>query len=443
MALIVQKFGGTAVAGAERIRSVARRVAARRAAGDEVVVVVSAMGSETDELLDLAGRVAAGPQGRELDVLVTAGERKSTALVALALQGEGWPARSFTGAAAGIRTDESHAQARIVGVQAGDVWASLRRGEVPVVAGAQGLSLGGDETFLGRGGSDTTAVALAHELGADACQLYTDVDGVYTADPRLVPGAQRIKRVSWEAMLEMCASGCPKPDSRAVEVAQDHGVTIEVRSAFGEAEGSTIGPAPGSAAASRAGSAAGSTVGRGEEATQERWLVSAVSQDVSEAMVTVSRLPADAGTVTNLFHALAAHDVDVDMIVKNSALDDGLVSVSFTTPKATLDAAVKLCEGVTADLPAARVGVRSDIGKVSVLGAGLRGHPGVAARMLRVLADRGADVELIGTSPIRMSCVIDEAEATGAVRALHEAFELGTPVDAGAAGPATGEVPAR
>ena len=401
MSVVVQKFGGTSVADPERIRAVADHVA-RTHRKSQVVVVVSAMGKETDELLHLADQVSAKRPGREMDMLITAGERKSTALLCMALAELDCPAVSFTGSQAGLITDATHTKARILEVRGDRIREALERGQVPVVGGAQGVSTGRDVTFLGRGGSDTTAVALAHALHAEACELYTDVSGVFTADPRIVPTAHRMAQVSFEEMLEMCASGCPKPEMRAVEFARNHGVPLHVRSSFTWEPGTWI---------------------TQEEQGMEQAIISAVVHDASEAKVTVTRLPDTPGVAASLFRSLADRNVNVDMIVQNSALD-GTTDISFTVPKADLQVGLDVCRAHAAELGAADVLSDEGIAKVSLIGAGMKSNPGVAATMFEVLAKDEVNIEMISTSPIRISCVVRAGRVEDAVVALHDAFGL-------------------
>ena len=427
MPLVVQKFGGTSVADPVRIRAVADHVARTRRRGGAVVVVVSAMGTETDDLLHLAHQVSATRPGREMDMLITAGERKAMALVSMALTDIGCPAASFTGSQAGILTDTTHTKARIVEMRVDRLLQALALGLTPVIGGAQGVSSDRDVTFLGRGGSDTTAVALAHALDADACELYTDVPGVFTADPRVVQTARRLPRVSFDEMLEMCASGCPKPEMRAVEFARTHGVPLHVRSSFTWEPGTWI---------------------QREDESMEQAIISAVVHDASEAKVTVTRMPDHPGVAAGLFRALAERTVNVDMIVQNSALD-GTTSISFTVPRADLDAGLEVCRSFAAEQASGDAGadeqasgdagaglqagaepggdVLSDsaIAKVSLIGAGMKSNPGVAATMFEVLAKEEINIEMISTSPIRISCVVRADRVEDAVIALHDAFGLG------------------
>ena len=401
MAFVVEKFGGTSVADPDRIRVVADHVARRRGRGDEVVLVVSAMGSETDQLLRMASQVAADPPGREVDMLITGGERKACALMAMALSDLGVPAASFTGSQAGFRTDSTHTEAKIVQITPGRITEALARGTVPVVGGSQGVSGDGDVTFLGRGGSDTTAVALAHVLGADYCEIYTDVPGVFSADPSLVPQARRMGVVSFDELLEMTASGCPKPAMRAVELARTYGVELRVRSAFSWMPGTKV---------------------TGEEA-MEHAIISAVTHDAGEAKMTVSGVADKPGVAGRLFRALADTEVNVDMIVQNVS-SEGVTDISFTVPRSQLDRALTEAKMLIGELGADDVSADDGIARVSLIGAGMQTNPGVAARMFETLAAAGINIEMISTSAIRISCVIRGGDMERAVSALHESFEL-------------------
>lgn len=402
VALLVQKFGGTSVADPERIGEVARHVARCLRRGDQVVLVVSAMGKETDELLRLAGDVSSARPGREMDMLITAGERKAIALVSMALHELGIESESYTGSQAGFVTDTNHMNARIVDVRADRIRAAVLAGRVPVVAGAQGVSTGNDVTFLGRGGSDTTAVALAKALGADACELYTDVSGVFTTDPRVVPEARRMHAISFDEMLEMAAAGCPKPAVRSVEYAHRHNVRLHVRSAFTWEPGTWV---------------------TEEDPDMEAALIRAVVADDSEAKVTVAGVPDRPGIAGSLFRHLADSDVNVDMIVQNVSAG-GVTDISFTVPHSQLEEAMEICEEQRREMGAAGVSSDHDIAKVSVVGAGMKSNPGVAAQMFETLAANGINIEMISTSAIRISCVVGEADADRAVQVLHETYEL-------------------
>jgi aspartate kinase len=402
VALLVQKFGGTSVADPDRIREVANHVARCRRRGDSVVLVVSAMGKETDELLRLATEVSGSRPGREMDMLITAGERKAVALVSMALHDLGIDSESYTGSQAGFVTDTNHSNAKIVEVRADRIRAAVDAGRVPVVAGAQGVSTANDVTFLGRGGSDTTAVALAKALDADACELYTDVSGVFTTDPRVVPEARRMHRISFDEMLEMTAAGCPKPAMRSVEYAHRHHVPLHVRSAFTWEPGTWV---------------------QEEDPTMEAALIRAVVADDSEAKVTVAGVPDRPGIAASLFRRLADAAVNVDMIVQNVSAG-GVTDISFTLPHAQLDEAMAICEQQSSEMGAAGVSADHAIAKVSVVGAGMKSHPGVAARMFETLAVNGINIEMISTSAIRISCVVAEADCDRAVEVLHSAYEL-------------------
>ncbi len=402
VALVVQKFGGTSVADPDRMRAVAEHVARTIKRGDRVVLVVSAMGKETDELLRMASEVSKDPPGREMDMLITAGERKATALLCMALQEIGVAAESYTGSQAGFITDTTHTNAKILEVRAERVRAAVDAGVVPVVGGAQGVSTDNDVTFLGRGGSDTTAVALAHAVGADSCELYTDVSGVFTSDPRVVPNARKMEHISFDELLEMTATGCPKPAMRSVEYARTHGVTLHVRSAFTWEAGTWV---------------------TEEDPAMEHAIISAVTHDTSEAKLTVAGVSDRPGVAAALFRSLADRDVNVDMIVQNTSVQ-GHTDISFTVPHEDLAVATGVCEAEAAALEAA--GITSDpaIGRVSVVGAGMKSHPGVAATVFERLAAEGINIEMISTSAIRISCVVAESDVDRAVVALHDAFGL-------------------
>ena len=406
MPLVVQKFGGTSVADPERMRTVADHVARCRRRGDDVAMVVSAMGKETDELLRLAADISPDPAGREMDMLVTAGERKAVALMCMALGEMGVPARSFTGSQAGFKTDTNHRNAKILEITPFRVKETLDAGVVPVVAGSQGVSTESDVTFLGRGGSDTTAVALAHALGAELCELYTDVSGVFTADPRIVPTATRMASISFDEMLEMTATGCPKPVMRSVEVAHNHRVPLHVRSAFTWEPGTLVVEEP-------------------EEAPDmERPIIRAVTHDLSESKVTVTDVPDKPGVSATLFRALADEEVNVDMIVQNVSAE-GRTDISFTVPTEDLTKAVEVLEaGTLAQLGGRTIQTDESIGKVSVVGAGMKSNPGVAATMFETLADNGINIAMISTSAIRISCVVATDRTEEAVQYLHTAFGL-------------------
>ncbi len=401
MSLVVQKYGGTSVADPERIREVAENVVRSRRRGD-VVVVVSAMGKETDELLRLAREVAKNPSGREMDMLITAGERKATALVTMALEEMGCPAASFTGSQAGFLTDTEHQNAKILEVNPDRIRTALSQGKVAVVGGAQGVSTEREITFLGRGGSDTTAVALAKALDADSCELYTDVSGVFTADPRIVTTARRMNKLSFDEMLEMTATGCPKPAMRSVEFARTHHVPLHIRSAFTWEPGTWV---------------------TEEDPTMEQAIITAVTHDLSEAKVTVNAVPDSPGIAAKLFRALADHSVNVDMIVQDVS-HDGTTDISFTTPLEDAPTAQTVAQTLATELGAGQVAVDEQIGRVSLIGAGMKTHPGVAATMFETLAANGINIEMISTSAIRISCVVRQDQVEDAVVKLHDAFKL-------------------
>ena len=396
------KFGGTSVADAERMRTVADYVARSVRRGDQVVVAVSAMGKETDELLHLAHSVSSVHPGREMDMLITAGERKAMALLCMALHDLGIPADSFTGSQAGIITDTDHTRAKIVELRPDRIRKALDAGRVAVVGGAQGVSVDKDVTFLGRGGTDTTAVALAQALGADACEIYTDVSGVFTADPRVVPEARRLRRVSFEEMLEMCAAGCPKPAMRSVEFARNHGVALHVRSAFTWEPGTWIDE---------------------EDPTMEQAIVSAVISDTSAAKLTVTGVPDRVGVAARLFRSLADRSVNVDMVEQNVS-SAGNTDISFTVPHEDLASARAVVESLEEEIGASGVTADPDVATVSIIGAGMRTQPGVTATMFETLAAAGINIEMISTSAIRLTCVVRAELVEAAVTSLHRAFEL-------------------
>jgi aspartate kinase len=402
MALIVQKYGGTSLADASRIRSVAERVVATRKAGHDVVAVVSAMGQDTDELVDLAHQVSPDPPPRELDMLLTAGERISMALLAMAIADLGTTAKSFTGSQAGIITDTLHGKARILDVRAGRIREALAQGHAVIVAGFQGVSTERDVTTLGRGGSDTTAVALAAALGAASCEIFTDVDGVYTADPRIVPGARKLHAMSYEEMLEMAACGARVLMLRSVEYARRYGMVLHVRSSFTDAQGTWV---------------------REEDERMEKAMISGVPHDTSEAKVTLVRVPDQPGIAARIMRAIAHNGVNVDMIVQNVSHDD-FTDISFTVPKTDLSQAMVVLEKVRDEVGAGEVAADLGIAKVSLVGAGMKSSPGVAAAMFEALAEAGINIEMISTSTIRISCVIRASEVATAVRAIHDRFRL-------------------
>jgi aspartate kinase len=414
VATVVQKYGGSSVATAERILAVAERIVATAKDGNAVVVVVSAMGDTTDELLDLATRVSPEPPGRELDMLLTAGERIAMALLAMAIDRLGAKARSFTGSQAGVITTSVHGKARIIDVTPGRIRDALAAGDIAIVAGFQGVSQDTkDITTLGRGGSDTTAVALAAALDADVCEIYTDVDGVFTADPRLVPQARQLATVSYEEMLELAACGAKVLMLRCVEYARRYGVAVVVRSSFSDRPGTVI------------------TKGTDQV---ESAIISGVAHDVSEAKVTVCGVPDRPGEAAAIFREIALAEVNIDMIVQNvSTAASGRTDISFTLPRADGAVAMAALERARDSIGFTEAVYDDGIGKVSLVGAGMRSHPGVSATFFGALADAGVNVEIISTSEIRISVVLRAADVPAAVRAVHAAFDLGPGDDAEAA----------
>ena len=402
MALIVQKYGGSSVADVEKIANVARRVVAS-APGNQLVVVVSAMGKTTDGLLALARQISTAPDLRETDMLLATGEQVTIALLAMALQSLGVKARSFTGPQVGVRTDHAHTRARITQIDADRVRRALDTGEIAVVAGFQGLSDQDEITTLGRGGSDLTAVALAAALKADVCEIYTDVDGVFTADPNIVPDARKLARVSYDEMLELASLGAKVLQSRSVEFAKKYGVTVHVRSTFR--------PDPG-------------TLVTKEELGMEQAVVTGVTHDRSQAKISLLRVPDRPGIASAVFGGIAASNIVVDMIVQNIS-QDGYTDMSFTLPRSDHARAVVLLEGVARDVGARGIEHDERVAKVSIVGVGMRSHSGVASKMFAALAREGINIQMISTSEIAISCVIEDKYAELAVRALHDAFEVG------------------
>jgi len=403
MALIVQKFGGTSVGSVERIKNVAARVKRTVDAGHQVVVVVSAMSGETNRLVKLAYDVNPEPISREYDMLLASGEQVSTALVAMALNNIGVPARSFLAHQIDLRTDATFSRARIESIGGPILRASLDRGETPVVAGFQGMDAEGNITTLGRGGSDTTGVAMAAALNADVCEIYTDVDGIYTTDPNIVKTARKISRISYDEMLELASLGAKVLQTRSVEFGMKYRVPIHVRSSFDDSEGSWVVP---------------------EEATMEQVAVRAVTYDRSDARISILSVPDQPGVAAKVFDALAEAEIVVDMIIQNSSHDGSKTDLTFTVPKANVAEAQRLMDVVAKQLGAESVRADTNISKVSVVGVGMRSHSGVAAKMFRVLSNTGVNIQMIATSEIKISIVIDEAYTELAVRVLHQAFGL-------------------
>jgi len=406
MALIVQKYGGTSVGSPERIQAVAERVIRTRKTGDQVVVVLSAMSGETDRLLALAHRVSPHPDERELDLLLSTGERVTIALLAMALRERGYAARSFTGRQVGIVTDDVHTRARIERVAADRVRDALAEDVIPVVAGFQGINEKSDVTTLGRGGSDTTAVALAAALKADRCDIYTDVDGVYTTDPSIVPTAARLDKISYEEMLEMASLGAKVLQTRSVEFAMKYLVPVRVLSSFSDASSGTL-------------------VTK-EDRDMEQVVVSGVTYDRNQAKITLLGVPDRPGIAARLFGGIAKENIVVDMIIQNIS-QEGLTDISFTVPRGDAKKAMDLVSTLVREIGANDVQLTEDIAKVSIVGVGMRSHSGVAATMFETLAREGINIMMISTSEIKISCVMDTKYTELAVRALHEAFELGNP----------------
>ena len=409
MPIVVQKYGGSSLADAESIKRVARRIAETKKAGNDVVVAVSAMGDTTDELLDLAKEVSPVPPPRELDMLMTAGERISMALVAMAISDLGYSARSFTGSQAGVITDSVHGRAKIIDVTPGRITEALAKNHIVIVAGFQGVSHDTKEiTTLGRGGTDTTAVALAAALHAEVCEIYTDVDGVFTADPRIVPTARKIDRISNEEMLELAASGSKVLHLRSVEYARRFDIPIHVRSSFSQKVGTTVTdqPAP-------------------EGDAVEAPIIAGVAHDRSEAKVTVVGVPDRTGMAAQIFEAVTLAQINLDMIVQNvSATDTGLTDISFTLPKADGTKAVEALRGVQDEVGFSSIQYDDQIGKLSLVGAGMRSNPGVSATFFKALANAGVNIEMISTSEIRISVITRDDLLDDAVRAVHTAFGL-------------------
>jgi len=407
VALVVQKYGGSSVADADCIKRVARRIVETKKAGNDVVVVVSAMGDTTDDLIDLAKQVSPLPPARELDMLLTAGERISMAVLAMAIADLGYEAKSFTGSQAGVITDSVHGKARIIDVTPGRLSGALAEGAIAIVAGFQGVSQDTkDITTLGRGGSDTTAVALAAALNADVCEIYTDVDGIFTADPRIVPTARHQARITYEEMLEMAAQGAKVLHLRCVEYARRFDLPIHVRSSFTMNEGTMV-------------------IGRTEGDDMEQPIISGVAHDRSEAKVTVVGVPDKPGEAAAIFRALAAAEVNIDMIVQNvSAVETGRTDITFTLPVADGEKAMAGLDRVKDEIGFERQQYDDKIGKLSLIGAGMRSHPGVSATFFSALAEANVNVELISTSEIRISVVVRDSDLDNAVRAVHTAFGL-------------------
>ncbi len=409
MALVVQKYGGSSVADANSIKRVAQRIVSTKRAGHDVAVVVSAMGDTTDELIDLANQVSPLPPARELDMLLTSGERISMALLAMAIANLGHEARSFTGSQAGVITDGSHGKARIIDVTPGRIRGALDEGLIAIVAGFQGVSQDTkDITTLGRGGSDTTAVALAAALGADVCEIYTDVDGIFTADPRIVPAARRIPFISYEEMMEMAACGAKILHLRCVEYARRYGMPIHVRSSFSQKTGTWVKDSI-------------------EGSLMEQAIISGVAHDRSEAKITVVGVPDKVGEAASIFSMLADAEINIDMIVQNvSAAATNRTDISFTLPRTDGQTAMNSLNKIKERIGFDSLRYDDQIGKVSLIGAGMRSHPGVTAKFFGSIADAGVNIEMISTSEIRISVVVDQDDVDSAVTAAHRAFDLDT-----------------
>jgi aspartate kinase len=408
MGLIVQKYGGSSVADAEGLKRVANRIVATKKAGHQVVVVVSAMGDTTDELLELAEQVSPMPNGRELDMLLTAGERISMALLAMAIGNTGHVAQSFTGSQAGVITTSAHGRARIIDVAPSRILEALNEGAIAIVAGFQGISQDTkDVTTLGRGGSDTTAVALAAALDADVCEIYTDVDGVFSADPRVVPTARKLKTVTYEEMLELAASGAKVLHLRCVEYARRYNLPIHVRSSFSNNEGTWV------------------VKDHPEGDAMEQAIISGIAHDRSEAKITIVGVPDRTGVAARIFQSIADADINIDMIVQNvSAAATGLTDISFTLPKSEGANATALLHKIQGEIGFQSIQYDDQVGKLSLVGAGMRSHPGVTATFFACLADAGVNIEMISTSEIRISVICREGDLEKGVKAAHTAFEL-------------------
>ena len=414
MALIVQKYGGSSVSDAESVKRVARRIVETKQAGNDVVVVVSAMGDTTDELIDLAEQVSPNPPGRELDMLLTAGERISMAVLAMAIYDLGFEARSYTGSQAGLITDSTHGRARIIDVTPGRISQALSDGAIPIVAGFQGVSQDTkDITTLGRGGSDTTAVALAAALQAEVCEIFTDVDGIFTADPRIVKKALKLDQIAYEEVLELAANGAKILHSRCVEYARRFNVPIHVRSSFNKNEGSWV------------------ISQEAKDATMEQPIISGVAHDLGDAKLTLVAVPDKPGIAATIFETVASNGVNVDMIVQNiAASDTNKTDVTFTLPKIDGKEALAALESIKDKIEYQELILDENIAKISLVGAGMRSHPGVSADLFRALAQAGINIEMISTSEIRISVVTRAEDAAKAVQAIHSAFDLDSDTDA-------------
>jgi aspartate kinase len=404
VALIVQKYGGTSVGSLERIRAVADRIVETKKQGNDVVAIVSAMSGETDKLIGLADQISPNPDEREMDLLLSSGERISAALTAIAIRELGFKSMSFTGRQVGIITDEAHTKAKIERITGERVKKTLDKGIIPVIAGFQGITESSDVTTLGRGGSDLTAVAVAAALEADFCEIYTDVDGVYTTDPTIVPNARKLDRISYDEMLELASLGAKVLQTRSVEFAKKYSVPVVVRSSFSNNPGTLVVK---------------------EDKEMEKVVVSGVAYDKNQAKITAIAVLDRPGIAAKLFNAIADAHIVVDMIVQNISSDGKATDISFTVPKTDSKKALKITEQIVAELGAKGVVLREDIARVSIIGVGMRTHSGVAAKMFETLAKHGINIMMISTSEIKISCVIDAKYTELAVRVLHDAFELG------------------
>lgn len=403
MALIVQKYGGTSVANTERIKAVAERVVATARQGNKVIVVVSAMSGETDKLIGFAHEITERPDEREMDLLLSSGERITSALTAIAIQKLGHGSMSFTGRQVGIRTDSSHTKALIESIEAGRLTDALEQDKVPVVAGFQGIDEFSDVTTLGRGGSDTTAVAIAAALHADLCEIYTDVEGVYTADPRIVPEARKMERVSYDEMLEMASLGAKVLHGRSVEFAKKYDVPLVVRSSFNQAPGTLV---------------------TKEDEGMEKVVITGITHDKNQTRITLKGAPDRPGIAARIFNAIAKANINVDMIVQNVSSADNATDLSFTVSKAEADRAFELTQKIAEELGTKGASINKEVAKVSIVGVGMQSHFGVAAQMFETLSKEGINIKMISTSEIKISCIIDVKQMEAAVKALHDSFNL-------------------
>ncbi len=403
MALIVQKYGGTSVANTERIKAVAERVVATARQGNKVIVVVSAMSGETDKLVGFAHEITERPDEREMDLLLSSGERITSALTAMAIQKLGHGSMSFTGRQVGIRTDSSHTKAMIESIDAGRLTAALDQGKIPVVAGFQGIDEFSDVTTLGRGGSDTTAVAIAAALEADLCEIYTDVEGVFTADPRIVPDARKMDRVYYDEMLEMASLGAKVLHGRSVEFAKKYNVPLVVRSSFNQAPGTLV---------------------TKEDGGMEKVVITGITHDKNQTRITLKGAPDRPGIAARIFNAIAKANINVDMIVQNISSADSATDLSFTVSKAEADRAFEITQKISEELGSKGASINKEVAKVSIVGVGMQSHFGVAAQMFETLSKEGINIKMISTSEIKISCIVDVKHMEAAVKALHDSFNL-------------------